>query len=498
MRPHLTIPGKLAPGDKVAVVSPSFAAPGPFPEVHELAMTRLREDIELEPVEYPTTRQLGAAPQARADDLMAAFADPDIKAVLATIGGDDQITVLPFLDPGVVTANPKAYFGYSDNTNLLNWLWYHGIAGYHGGSTMVHLGRPGGLHPVSTASLRAALLDGGDLRLCPVDRFCEVELSWADPEGLRYPAPTSPAPGWVWHRPGRVVTGPTWGGNLEILQWTLAVGRWIRPAEDYAGCVLILETSEEMPLGRGGVPDAAQHGRARAARPVPRRGVRHRQGDQHRPAGQPGQAGAVPDRAARCRAGGVRGLQSRGDDRLQRGHRPHRPTVGASLRWHDDRRRPGPHDHRVVLAAAEVFCSEVCEYPKELLDPAALHSDLAQYGIPAKVTSGSFCSSDPHPACFAGRVDAAGRAVHHDAAIRWAAPITIDPSAMPAGAELSFGYFQLSSGPAAGEQQADVVLIDTSSYTCTSAPPDPSGPPAGDGESDSFGLLYGGPGPSGS
>ena len=38
--------------------------------------------------------------------------------------------------------------------------------------------------------------------------------------------------------------------------------------------------------------------------------------------------------------------------------------------------------------------------PKELLDPAALQSDLAQYGIPAKVTTGSFCSSDPAPAAF--------------------------------------------------------------------------------------------------
>lgn len=57
--------------------------------------------------------------------------------------------------------------------------------------------------------------------------------------------------------------------------------------------------------------------------------------------------------------------------------------------------------------------------------------------------------------------------------------ITIDPSAMPAGAELSTGYFQLSSGQAAGEQQADVVLIDTSSYTCTSTSPDPTAhPPA--------------------
>ena len=42
------------------------------------------------------------------------------------------------------------------------------------------------------------------------------------------------------------------------------------------------------------------------------------------------------------------------------------------------------------------------------------------------------------------------------------------------------------------------MLIDTSSYTCTSTPPDPNGAPAGYDESDSLGVLYGGPGPSGS
>src|SRR4029079_103366 len=146
---------KLREGDRVAVVSPSFAAPGAFPAVHEVAMRRLRDELGLEPVEYPTTRRLGCAPKERAADLMDAFADPSIRAVLATIGGDDQITVLPHLDPAVVTANPKPYFGYSDNTNLLNWLWYHGVPSYHGGSTMVHLGRGEGLHPVSTESLRA-------------------------------------------------------------------------------------------------------------------------------------------------------------------------------------------------------------------------------------------------------------------------------------------------------------------------------------------------------
>ena len=55
MRPDLTSPPRLTPGDRVAVLSPSFAAPAVFPAVHQLAMRRLREDFGLEPVEYPTT-----------------------------------------------------------------------------------------------------------------------------------------------------------------------------------------------------------------------------------------------------------------------------------------------------------------------------------------------------------------------------------------------------------------------------------------------------------
>jgi muramoyltetrapeptide carboxypeptidase LdcA involved in peptidoglycan recycling len=245
--PAFVVPRKVRAGDRIAVVSPSWAAPAVFPAVHERAMQRLRDEFGLEPVEYPTTRLLGASPKDRAADLMAAFGDPDIRAVLATIGGDDQITVLPLLDPDVVTADPKPFVGYSDNTNLLNWLWNLGVVSYHGGSTMVHLGRGGGLHPVSAGSLRAALMTRADLELHPVDVFSEDEQDWGDPGAVGREAVTRPSPGWTWHQADRVVSGPTWGGNLEVLHWNLAVGRWIRPVEDYAGCVLLLETSEEMP-----------------------------------------------------------------------------------------------------------------------------------------------------------------------------------------------------------------------------------------------------------
>lgn len=235
----------VRPGDHVAVLSPSWPAPAYFPEVHERALARIRDELELEPVEYDTTRR-EATPAERAADLHRAFADPEIRAVFATIGGDDQITVLRHLDPAVMTADPKPFLGYSDNTNLLAWLAFHGIEGVHGGSTQVHLGPGPDVNAEHLTSLRAALF-GGDLELTPVAVTWDIGVAWDSPEVFTARPLAEPAEPWTWAGPERSVTGPLWGGNLEILQWTLAVSRWVRPAEDYAGAVLLLEPDEERP-----------------------------------------------------------------------------------------------------------------------------------------------------------------------------------------------------------------------------------------------------------
>jgi hypothetical protein len=132
--------------------------------------------------------------------------------------------------------------------------------------------------------------------------------------------------------------------------------------------------------------------------------------------------------------------------------------------------------------------------PTELLDPTALQNDFQQYGIPAVVTTGSLCTSDPAPAGFSQAVTAPGPGTGEGTPSGDQPTITINPSAIPAGTELSVGHFQLSSS----EQQADFVLINTNSYTCSNTPPDPNGMPSGYGQDDGIGLLYGGPGPSGS
>jgi muramoyltetrapeptide carboxypeptidase LdcA involved in peptidoglycan recycling len=246
MSPELTHPPKARPGDKVAVLSPSFAAPGFAPAVHEQAMRRLAEVTGLVPVEYPTTRRLGASARDRAADVNAAFADPKIRAVLATIGGEDQITVVPHLDPDIVCADPKPFLGYSDNTNILSWLWTHGVAGFYGGSTQVHLGPGPAVDPCHAAALRAALLTGGRLEVVDPGESEDIGKDWLDPAALTEYGDRQPTEPWTWTGPARPVTGRTWGGCVEVLQWLLTAGRFPPDPSVLDGGVLLLETSEEV------------------------------------------------------------------------------------------------------------------------------------------------------------------------------------------------------------------------------------------------------------
>lgn len=97
--------------------------------------------------------------------------------------------------------------------------------------------------------------------------------------------------------------------------------------------------------------------------------------------------------------------------------------------------------------------------PKVLFDPGTLQKDLAKDGIPAKVTVGSFCSSNPTPAGFS-------QAVSIPVQPGQGTTVTINPAAIPAGTELSFGTFKL-----ANNLETSAALIDTTSYTCTSTAP---------------------------
>ena len=113
---------KLDRGDKVAVVSLSWGGAGDekFRDRYEIGKKRVEELFGLNVIEMPNSLKgseyLDKHPEARAEDLMNAFKNKEIKAIFSNIGGDDTLRLLPYIDFDVIKNNPKIFMGYSDTT----------------------------------------------------------------------------------------------------------------------------------------------------------------------------------------------------------------------------------------------------------------------------------------------------------------------------------------------------------------------------------------------
>ncbi len=136
----------LNKGDKIAIVSLSRGVLGmPFCKHQlDLGIKRLKE-LGLVPVVMPNALKdmdyVANHPEARAADLKQAIIDPEIKAIITAIGGDDTFKTIPFLMEDeefkeAVLNNPKIFTGFSDTTNnhiMLNRL---GLSTFYGPSLL--------------------------------------------------------------------------------------------------------------------------------------------------------------------------------------------------------------------------------------------------------------------------------------------------------------------------------------------------------------------------
>ena len=243
---------KLSSGDKVAIISPSSGCANLFPWIYNLGIKRLEEEFNLTAIEFPTACQtpdyLAANPQARAIDINNAFADPQIKAIIATTGGSDQIEILPYLDADVIQRNPKMFLGYSDNTNLHLYLFSLGIVSYYGCSVMSQLAMQGGIHAYTRKYIQRVLFEDtiGQLDDCP--EWTDYDLDWSVEENLQKVRPMEKSPKRIWQNcHHKVIKGRLFGGCLETLKLHLSVNVYIPNLEVFTEIILYVETSEELP-----------------------------------------------------------------------------------------------------------------------------------------------------------------------------------------------------------------------------------------------------------
>jgi muramoyltetrapeptide carboxypeptidase len=184
------------------------------------------------------------SPQARAEDLHAAFPDPEVAVVLAAIGGDHAVELLPHLDYQLIRANPKLFQGYSDLT-VLHWalLERAGLTTLYGPALLPELGEHPTVLPYTDTWLRAAWFGTAPLRFAPATTWTDEFLDWDQRQDRTRPRDLRPSEGWVTIREG-LAEGQLVAGCLETICRHLKGGPvWL----DLQGALLVLETSEEVP-----------------------------------------------------------------------------------------------------------------------------------------------------------------------------------------------------------------------------------------------------------
>ena len=154
------------PNACVAVLAPSSGAAAIFPHMRDQGCLRLEALFGIPSRLMPSSLNISPTPQSRAADINAAFADPDVVAIVSTIGGDEGVRVLPFLDCGSPHAGPGQYpkilMGFSDVTSLHLYLYKLGHVMLYGGNLLCQFALSGpGMHDYTRECFLEACCQGG-------------------------------------------------------------------------------------------------------------------------------------------------------------------------------------------------------------------------------------------------------------------------------------------------------------------------------------------------
>jgi muramoyltetrapeptide carboxypeptidase LdcA involved in peptidoglycan recycling len=242
-----TRPAALRPGDTIGIVSPSWGGPAFFPHRLERGIAQI-EAMGYRALVAPHARNqhgyVSDTPEARASDINALFADPEVRAIIASVGGDHSCQLLPLLDYELIRANPKIFMGYSDITVLNVALYVQSdLVTFNGPALLTDFAEFPQMYGYTEHYLRKTICETTPAGLIePATEWTEEFLDWAQQEDLTRPRAMQPTPGWQWIKAGSG-TGPLIGGCLESLQHLRGTPYW----PNWRDAILFIETSEEAP-----------------------------------------------------------------------------------------------------------------------------------------------------------------------------------------------------------------------------------------------------------
>ena len=241
---------KLQRGDTIAVLSPSKGLPSKFPDIFDNGIKILKEKFGLKIKEFPTARmdlnKLYESPKIRAEDINNAFLDKSVKAIFTSIGGDDSIRILKYIDKEIVKNNPKIFMGYSDTATLTTFFNQLGLVTFNGPSIMAGFSQMANF-PESENHVKKILFSNpSNYEYKPYSNWTNSYKDWSKKENVGQVKEIEKNTGWNWIQGESIVTGELFGGCIEIFEMLNGTEYW--PKKDFWNDkILFIETSEEKP-----------------------------------------------------------------------------------------------------------------------------------------------------------------------------------------------------------------------------------------------------------
>ncbi|MCP3738960.1 S66 family peptidase [Rossellomorea sp. BNER] len=175
-------PHRLRLGDTIGICSPSSPIAAHCPRRLQRGVEELEKlgfKVKLAKNSTKAYQYMAGTIDDRVEDLHDLFLDPDVKAIITTIGGTSSHQLFEKLDFKLIKNNPKIFMGYSDITSL--HLAIHkktGLVTYLGPAILPQFGEFNGLIDFTKQYFMDILVDGKPVEYKDSEEFIFETLYW--------------------------------------------------------------------------------------------------------------------------------------------------------------------------------------------------------------------------------------------------------------------------------------------------------------------------------
>ena len=249
---RLIKPKALNIGDTVATISLSWGGAAVFRKRYEQGVHQFKEAFGVNVIE--TSHSLASEndiyehPEWRLADLMEAFENPEIKAILCNVGGDDTIRLLRHMNDKhfqTIHDNPKIFLGMSDTTINHLMCYKAGLESFYSPCTMFGYAENGGIPKFIIESTKKTLFSTAPIGTLPEsDEYIIDKVEWGKEHIMR---PRTKSTGWRYIQGSKTVQGKLLGGCFDSLMECVNGTSLFPAVTDFDDTILFLENSEDNP-----------------------------------------------------------------------------------------------------------------------------------------------------------------------------------------------------------------------------------------------------------